>query len=417
MDKVQKQLLDTYYRKRGIAVAQNARYNNKYQPYEYSKYALDNKIINLKVLTIGEQFEIYNTNKNVSNYILPYIEAYNKKSVGFLRILLNYIHSNNPTELEKFINNSEYIKNHETNLDISTTEIIITVDKQDILDATDLDYSYETIVSMASSYYYSERYADQDELNYMQRSLSTTNMEKIKKIAKVMGVKDDVIKKFNDDEGTLTKFLEEYKLENINETYLSEYGEAYGEAEARAALEQLKTFPMEIQNDETTININKLFSFIYTNNLNSVKTFDEFLENVGSRSDINLDSINEETYNGLDLTNLNNNIERELDDVMDGFDDPDSEYYNTVRGYRELQEYIQKFRFKIINKKGIIATHVQKDKTINIIDYGYDAGSDELKLNINLIYKAGQKRSGWIFAKNLGNYISQYELKGMKENR
>ena len=55
MDKIQKSLIDTYYRKRAIAAGQSKRY--KYLPYEYSKYALDNKIMDFSKLSIGDAYE------------------------------------------------------------------------------------------------------------------------------------------------------------------------------------------------------------------------------------------------------------------------------------------------------------------------------------------------------------------------
>jgi hypothetical protein len=96
MDKAQKSLIDTYYRKRAIAASQSPRY--KYLPYEYSKYALENKIMDFSKLSIGDVYEIYSTNPDVQQYVKPIIDTYNKKSTGFLKILLNYENSDNYKE-------------------------------------------------------------------------------------------------------------------------------------------------------------------------------------------------------------------------------------------------------------------------------------------------------------------------------
>jgi hypothetical protein len=123
----------------------------------------------------------------------------------------------------------------------------------------------------------------------------------------------------------------------------------------------------------------------------------------------------------MDLTELNQAIDDKLVDIINGFDDPDSDYYGLVKGYTELQEYISKYKFTPVNKKGIIATYKQQDKTINITEFKYDENEEDnkkLKFKIHFIYNGGKtpfERSGWIFASNLGNYIKQQEIKIMRE--
>jgi hypothetical protein len=417
MDKAQKSLIDTYYRKRAIAASQSPRY--KYLPYEYSKYALENKIMDFSKLSIGDVYEIYSTNPDVQQYVKPIIDTYNKKSTGFLKILLNYENSDNYKELENFITNSNFYKENCKGIYFHSNYFIIKVDNSTILNILNLEDNYDYVTATANGYY-NDRNVDTDELNYMQRTLSNTNMSKINKIAKMMGADDETISEFY-EESNLTDFLNEHKLDVINDVYLSEYSQSFGEAEAAAANEQLETFPLVIDNNETSIDINKILHYIYKNNLKNISTFDQFLENLKTKNNINYENINNDAYNHMDLTELNQAIDDKLVDIINGFDDPDSDYYGLVKGYTELQEYISKYKFTPVNKKGIIATYKQQDKTINITEFKYDENEEDnkkLKFKIHFIYNGGKtpfERSGWIFASNLGNYIKQQEIKIMRE--
>ena len=419
MDKAQKSLIDTYYRKRAIAVSQNRRY--KYLPYEYSKYALENKIMDFSKLSIGDVYEIYTTNPKVQQYIKPIIDNYNKESTGLLKILLNYENSDNYNELESFIINSDFYKENGKEIYFHNDYFTIRVDKDKILDVLNLGDNYENVVSTANGHY-GNGYADSSELDYMQGSLSDSNMSKIIKIAKMMGADDETISGFQ-EESNLVDFLNEHKLDEINDIYLSEYGDALENANVAAANEQLETFPLKINNDETEFYIDKLLSYIYQYNLKNISTFDQFLENLKSSNDINYDYIYETAYNHMDLTQLNQVIDDRLDDIINGFNDPDSGYYELIKGYKELQEYISKYKFTPINKNGIIATYKQQDKTINITEFKYDENEEDenkkLKFKISFIYNGGKtqfERSGWIFASNLSNYIKQQEIKIMRES-
>jgi len=417
MDKAQKSLIDTYYRKRAIAASHKLRY--KYLPYEYSKYALENKIMDFSKLSIGDVYEIYTTNPKVQQYITPILDAYNKESTGFLKILLNYEHGDNFKELENFITNSNFYKENGRGIYFQNDYFTIKVDKDNVINILNLGDNYENVTSTAGGYY-GNGYADSDKLLYMQRTLSNNNMSKINEIAKMMGADDETISGFQ-KEGNLSDFLDEHKLNIINEIYLSEYGEAFDNANITAAEEQLETFPLKINNDETEFMIDKLLPFIYKNNFKNISTFDQFLDNLGTKNDINYENIYETAYNNMDLTELNQAIDDKLVDIINGFDDPDSDYYGLVKGYTELQEYISKYKFTPVNKKGIIATYKQQDKTINITEFKYDENEEDnkkLKFKIHFIYNGGKtpfERSGWIFASNLGNYIKQQEIKIMRE--
>jgi len=406
MDKAQKELLKTYYRKRAIAGQRSSRYS--YKPYEYSVYAIKNKIMDLSKLSIAEQYKIYKTNKAVAPYILPYIEAYNNKSSGFLKIL----NDGTEEELALFLDKSELLQDKE--IDINGNYIYISIDESDMLDALDLGDDYRHTKSTANNNY--GGHYDSDELNYMYSSLSTDNMRKIKEIAKMLGVSQETINSFSED-AVLTDFLVEYKLNDINEAYLSEYGDAKDNAESMAAQKQLNSFPFDIDTNETTLDIDNTIAYMYEHDLNNVESFDDFLNYLGSNNDINYEQINEEAYQLLDTTDLNRYIGDKLDDIIEGFDDPDSDYYGMVQGYKELDDLLTKLKFTPVHEDGIIATYSQPDKTINVIDYGYDEGDDNLKIKVKLDYTDGNERQGWILAKNLSKYIGQRQISNMRENR
>jgi len=86
VDKVQKELLKTYYHSRGVAVAGPR--GGDYKPYEYSNFALKNGIMDLESLPISTKYKLYDENKRVRGYVAPYLDAYNEAAKGFLKLLL-----------------------------------------------------------------------------------------------------------------------------------------------------------------------------------------------------------------------------------------------------------------------------------------------------------------------------------------
>lgn len=405
MDKAQKELLKTYYRKRAIAGQQSSRY--AYKPYEYSVFAIKNKIMDLSKLSIAEQYKIYTTNKAIAPYILPYIEAYDDKSSGFLKLL----NSGNTEEIVLFLDRSEFLKDREFN--VKGNYIDIDINESDMIEALDLeDYTY--VKSTASHYY--NGYNNDNESDYMYFYLSGENMRKINEIAKMLGANQETINNFS-EQGVLSKFLEEHHLDIINETFDSEYSEAKEAAESMAAQKRLDSFPFIIEPYETTIDIDKTITYMYEHDLNNVQSFDEFLNYLESNNDIKYEQINEEAYGLIDTTDLNRYIGDKLDNIIEGFDDPNSDYYELVQGYKELNNLLTKLKFTPVHEHGIIASYSQADKTINIIDYGYDEGDDNLKIKVNLEYADGNEREGWILAKNLNKYVGQRQILNMRENK
>jgi cell fate (sporulation/competence/biofilm development) regulator YmcA (YheA/YmcA/DUF963 family) len=250
----------------------------------------------------------------------------------------------------------------------------------------------------------------------MSGGLSIENLDKIKTIAKTMGTPSSTISDF-DEEGVLTKFLEEYKFDKINEIYINKYNDAMEKSESEVASARLENFPLEIDYDSTLMDISKLFSYIYQHNLKDVQSFNDFLEYLGDNNDLDYEDIDEVAHNNMDFTDLNYYIGSELDDIIEGFDDPYNQYYGYNKSRMELNDIIKKYGFSESNQGDIIASRNQDDKVINILDYGYDEDDEKLKIQIRLVYKDGHARSGWIYGENIYKYVGQFQIPSMRENR
>ena len=410
MDKAQKGLISSYYHARGIAIQGS---HHQYQPYEYSKYGLDSGIMNIKDLPIGEKHDIFEKNTMVRKYVAPYIDAYNKNSKGFLRLLINYENTGDPQHLYKFIQGSNFMTEAGANAEINHNYIDLNTEKNTILAAVDVRDDYDSITYSVTNNNYGYGY-DADEAEYMHGGLNTQNINMIKKIATRLGFTKENLKGFDNNEGAIKEFLEKYDMEEIVSTYNSEYGNARDDAESMVAQEQLDKFPIDIDNAQ--LYIPKVLKFLYDNDLNDVKSFDDFLTRVEDNSQLNAEVVNQAGYEEMNLDELDRTISSELETIWDNLNDPENKYYGRAEAVREVEAAVKKFGFKTSSQHYIIATRDQRDKVINILDYGYAADSDILQLKIQLDYKGVEKkRTGWIPYKKLGDYIDQQELPRLRE--
>jgi hypothetical protein len=418
MDKTQKQLVDTYYRKRAIAVGM-ARGRYGYKPYEFSDYALNNKIMSFEKLSISEKYEIYSSHKDsrVRNAVLPLIEAYNKDAAGMLRIILDYNETGNSEQLHTFIVGSDFIKenNATDDVEIRGDIVYIGVNENDLINAIGIGDEYSYISSTAGGYY-GGGYTDSSESDYMWNNLNGENKNKILAIAGKLGVSKNVTDKFQ-EEGKLGEFFEKYDMEKVTEYYLSEYGEAKDDAEQEEARKQMESIPIDIERQ--LFDVDKVLKYLYRYDLKNINTFDEFLSAIYSHNELNQDSINEAGYNHMDLTELDRVIGSELDDILNELDDPSNERYIQVEAVRDLQNAMKQYGFTVAPEPHIIGLRKQKDKKIAILAYQFDPDGYEdenfVEIEIALVYPDGKKRQGWIPLSNLKNYIDQPELPNMSE--
>lgn len=440
MDKPQKELLKTYYYFRGISVSSN---RDRYKDYEYSKYALDNGIINIKDMPIGEKWRVFNNNRKVREYLAPHIDEYNKEATGFLRLLVDYEQTGDDSQVVNFIKNSEFYTEHGDGGDVEIygNTIELPFSEEDVIKQLDLEYDYPAIQGYIGGYDY---YEDSDELNYMQNYFDGAKRKKVEKIAKVLGYSDKQIQDFWEYDGyqsdedkkkygrriQLHEFFEDNNMNHINETFLSELSEAKGSAQSEAAEEMMENFPFEFgsrsyygDSSDSQLDINNTFGFIYEHNLQNIKTFDDFLSEVENHHEINVDNVHEATYQYENYDGLNNEIDRLLDDEIDKYDDPDSQYYDRIQYHKEVQNFLKKYGFTLIpNADDYIAVKKQTDKDIYVSDFGYDNDGENLQFEIELNYKqdldkGAKTRTGWVPAQKLANMVDQREIPQLRENK
>lgn len=418
MDKSQKQLIDTYYRKRGIAVGMgNGRYG--YKPYEYSNYALQSGIMSFDKLSIGDKYNIYrtHTDQRVKDAVLPLIEAYNKSAQGMMRIILDYNRTSDPEPLHAFIVGSQFIKGNqaENDVDIRGDMVYLGVSEKDLTNVLDLndDFSY---LSATASGQYGNGYTDSSEADYMWHNIGGENQSKVMEIAGKLGVRKKTKDEFS-EEGKLSEFFEDYDMTDVTDEYLLEYGNAKDEAEEEEARKQIKSIPIDIDNQK--FDLDDVLEFLYRHDLKEVNTFDDFLIAVGDHNDIYIDALYEAGYNQMDFTELQRGVRDELDKISDDLEDPSNERYHQVEAVADLQNAMKRYGFTVSSKPDVIGVRKQKDKIIEILGYEFDPEGykDEklVKIEVLLTYPTGKKRQGWIWLGNLKNYIDQPELPHMRE--
>ena len=427
MDKAQKELIKSYYHARGIVVQGRG---HSYKTYEYSPYALDNGIINLDALSIADKYELFQDNKSVRNYVAPLIDAYNKNAKGFLRLLLNYNQTGDGTALLAFLKKSEFLKENGDvhNIEINS-QIDLAVEKEKLLREIGLENEYDYMQGYVNNQ--NSSWVDNDELQYMQNSFTGTQQAKVKKIAKVLGISNSEIDDFWSKEGELTDFFEDNKLSQVNETFMEQLSAMKSNAEEEGAKDLLKNFPFDFNYSygyrhaqNSLLDVDATIRYFYEHDPKPIATFDEFLSYVEDNNGINTDNFNEHAMQFEDDTDLQFYITRDLDEILDGFEDTDSDYYERVQGQREVQAELKKNGFTFIphaDENSPFATREQKDKIINVMDWKTNAEGTPM-IEVEIIYKEeldkGDKvRTGWIYATKLGNYVDQYEIPELREDK
>ncbi len=425
MDKVQKELLKTYYHSRGVAVAGPR--GGDYKPYEYSNFALKNGIMDLESLPISTKYKLYDENKRVRGYVAPYLDAYNEAAKGFLKLLLTYQETGDGTALRKFLSKSEFIKENGDleNVDVDGNQIDVGVGKDKLLNHINLEWEYDHVNNYTAGEYYNYW----DDNDYLHSHL-WSHKAKINKIAKILGVDNDEIETFWEKEGALAEFLSDNDMGQVIDAVSENYTYAKGEAEAEAAREQLETFPFEFEysygyrsSHNSILDVENTIKYFYQNDPSPITSFDSFLSYVEDNNDLNEESIQEDAENNMDYGDINFYVNRELDEILSDFEDPDSKYYERLQGQHEMQDLLKKYGFELIPKadnNSPFAIRKQKDKTIGVVDWGHsDDGELQLELEIEFMEdldKGDHYREGWINAKNLGNYVDQYEIPELREN-
>ena len=280
--------------------------------------------------------------------------------------------------------------------------------------------------------YYSgdDEEVDDDELNYMNYYLNKDNLEKIKNLAKILGVPH----KYNfEEQGEIQKFLDEniQNSEEILGSYKSDYGIAVGEAKVKSIEDTLKAEQkFKYVNGYLVLPWRKLYNFLKTNSLDMKKFKD--LENAEINGEISLEDAYYNYSGDLNkerLKQLNDNISEELNKSLEiiennpGYSENVDEFQNIIRYFKfeegDFAIYAPKLKEKITLRPITVnhgSAHFKLElplKTIFIKEVDYV----ERKIDIFIIeYKDKAKKQykkvmkGKIPFENLTNYTQQYAL-------
>lgn len=364
------------------------------------------------------------TNKNLNYDIFNnYIEKYNAEfmkqhegSTGLMGAISEYNKTKDADQLINVISDSETIEMYSSpeSVEEKYDTIYLGFDGDDMAELLGINIDdYDNVKSIATNYY-SDNYADEDELNYMHNTLDSDNENLIKDIAKAIGYNNEQITEiFSSDEGQMKDFFEDNGMVIVNEEYISEYGNAMNTAQETKANEMLETVPFDIE--EGSIGISDMIDYIKDNNLSDIDTFDLFVRHVIDNADINIDGIYE-YYDVMDFDNLNSAIKQELEKILDDIEtDEDNEYSQRYSINEEIRETLSKLGFKEYNDYDALYRKEQKDKTITINHIVINTDSKETKLKITFKYKDGHERKGKISLRKIKDYVDQLEIPELRE--
>jgi len=271
---------------------------------------------------------------------------------------------------------------------------------------------------------------DEDELNYMHYYLDKDNLEKIKNLAKILGVSN----KYNfEEDGEIQKFLDEniQNSEEILGTYKDDYSTSIGEAKEKSIKDTLKKEQkFKYENGYLVLPWRKFYNFLKINSLD-IKNFKD-LENAEINGEIDLEDAAYNYSGDLNqelLKKLNKNITEELDKSLEiieenpGYSKNVDDFQNIIRYFKfeegDFRIYAPKLKEKITLRPMEVNhgnAHFKLElplKTIFIKEVDYV----ERKIDIFIIeYKDKAKKQykkvmkGKIPFENLANYTQQYAL-------
>jgi hypothetical protein len=256
----------------------------------------------------------------------------------------------------------------------------------------------------------------------MHYGLNDENNRLLITIAKKLGLKKNRYKEFSKQEGAIKKFLEDYKMEDVIDSYVRYYGDAQVESEQAAAKELVDQIPFDI--DNAKFDIERMFNYYIEHNL-TAKNFDELLNQIKENiPDFSWDSLSEARYTDLDLDELNKEIKEQLDKIISDIEyNEDSPYYEQAKLLRDSEAYLEKLGFQITNTATIFAQWIKPGLTIYVHEIEKnedDEDNPKVMAKITLAKTYGGKK-GWTKTKptvyratipitSIKNYIYQYQI-------
>jgi hypothetical protein len=352
------------------------------------------------------------------NIFINYIEKFKKsreKYEGYSE-LAKALGKNDTDALIVLLQNSATIQKYQTytpTVNWSREKIEIGIDKEGMKKMLELGDEFDYINSVGSYYSNSSDYYESEEANYMHGALSQENIKLLVQLAKTLGVPRSIYNKFKNTENVIAKFLEQYELNNLIETYLSEYAEAGSEAEKNAAKELLGKIPFDV--DDGTFKIDEMYEYYIDNEL-TANNFDELIEQIKNiLPSFDYDSISEARYNDMDLDELNRAFKEKLTNIIDDIEtDEDNPIYVRARMLRDANEFLQKLGFKLMHDTDNVAKLSTKLGTIIINKVEMENEEDPTsRIMVTAKLWPRGSRNGWkikVPLTSIKNYIYQLQL-------
>jgi len=354
------------------------------------------------------------------NIFINYIEEFKKKQSDEYEGtsgLANALKESDTDALIDLLQNSATIQEYQTTtptVNWSREKIEIGIDKEGMKKMLELGEEFDYINSVGSYYSNSGDYYESEEANYMHGGLSQENIKLLVQLAKTLGVPRSIYNKFKNTENVIANFLEQHELNNLIETYLTEYSDAQSEAEKNAAKELIDKIPFDV--DDGSFRIDEMFQYYVDNEL-TADNFDELINQIKNiLPDFDYDSISEARYTDMDLDELNRTFKVELLNIISDIEtDEDNPIYVRARMLRDANEFLQKLGFKLLRDEGKIAKLSTNSGTIVISNVGLEDEEDPTSriMAVATLWPKGTGRDSKkikVPLTSIKNYINQPQL-------
>ena len=389
---------------------------NKKNPKNSQTHLKDDTQTNLEAIVSdkGLNFDIFN------NYVDDFnANNANNNQSGLIDALKNYNIDDDNNRLIEIVENSEIIQDlgGEVSGDKNYIQLGLTNEQmKEMLGLAD-DYDYDDVVNYA--YQDNSRDTDSDDLNYMHNNLSSDNIKLLIELAIKMGASKDLYNNFKEESGAINEFLEEYKLDDVSDTYLYELSDAHNSAEKNAAEDLLNKIPFDVYDGD--FKVKKMLQYVVDNNL-TADNFDDLVEQVkNTLPTISLDAI----YGAdIDTDQLNREINDKLNDLIYDLNDEDSDFYDRTKKINEIQNELKKLGFVNNSYGGYIKQ--MDNMNIHINDFDNISSSDNANesnsayITAEIVYKddyydkldqpTPQNKIVKIPIEKLKNYVNQHTL-------
>jgi len=367
---------------------------------------------NLNVIIFNQYLKIYNENR---------INTHSTESG-----LFNALQNRDKEKILDLINSSETFGQFESAdpyVYAGNKKVFLGLSRENMLEMLEIDADeFNYVQSSAMAYYGDGSDYDSDNGNYMHSGLDQNNMDLLIDIAKKVGVGIDVYGKFKDEEGMIASFLNKYGMEDIIDTYVSEYGEAENEGEQNEAKDILSKIPFNI--DEGEFYVDAILKYWVDNEIKA-ENFDELIVQIKPLlPTISADAVNEGRYN-IDMDGIDKKIKDKLKTIIfDMENDEDNEYYERSNLLLNAHKQLLNLGFILLSNDENIAEKEYKNRKI-IVKNVENKESDEedsppiIYITVDLLkddqYGFQVYKTIKIPLSSLRNYIDQLELQFVTE--